>query len=131
MAGLQLSVLSGSSKIIARQVVNGSRLSRLSFRHVYIFMEKGLRKKFGTKKQNYCCVSSQCYTDLFRSYSLHFTYRVFNKYCVFPLKFLNFMNSASSAAALVFYLLGVCTHTDTEGKQRKTRVRNLLKKHNI
>ena len=30
-----------------------------------------------------------------------------------------FLNSASSAAALVFYLPGVCTHTDTKGKQRK------------
>ena len=38
-----------------------------------------------------------------------------------------FLNSASSAAALVFYLPGVCTHTDTEGKQRQTRVRNILK----
>ena len=39
-----------------------------------------------------------------------------------------FLNSASSAAALVFYLPGVCTHIDTEGKQRKTRaVRNILK----
>ena len=38
-----------------------------------------------------------------------------------------FLNSASSAAALVFYLPGVCTHTDTEGEQRKTRVRNILK----
>ena len=38
-----------------------------------------------------------------------------------------FLNSANSAAALVFYLPGVCTHTDTEGKQRKTRVRNILK----
>ena len=28
-----------------------------------------------------------------------------------------FLNSASSAAALVFYLSGACTHTDTEGKQ--------------
>jgi len=27
-----------------------------------------------------------------------------------------FLNSASSAAALMFYLPGVCTHTDTEGK---------------
>ena len=25
------------------------------------------------------------------------------------------------------YLPGVCTHTDTEGKQRKARVRNILK----
>ena len=38
-----------------------------------------------------------------------------------------FLNSASSALALVFYLPGVCTHTDTKGKQRKTRVRNILK----
>ena len=37
------------------------------------------------------------------------------------------LNSASSAAELVFYLPGVCTHTDTKGKQRKTRVRNILK----
>ena len=28
---------------------------------------------------------------------------------------------------LVFYLPGVSTHTDTEGKQRKTRVQNILK----
>ena len=27
-----------------------------------------------------------------------------------------FLNSAGSAAAQVFYLPGVCTHTDTEGK---------------
>ena len=38
-----------------------------------------------------------------------------------------FLNSASSAAALVFYLPGVYTHTDTEGKQRKARVRNIFK----
>ena len=38
-----------------------------------------------------------------------------------------FLNSAGSAAALVFYLPGVCTHTDTEGKQRKPRVWNILK----
>ena len=39
-----------------------------------------------------------------------------------------FLNSASSAAALVFYLPGVRTHTDTEGKQRKARVRHIFKK---
>ena len=53
----------------------------------------------------------------------------------FPYFFI-FLNSASSAAAaLVFYLPGVCTHTDTEGKQRKARVRNIFQnlpqKHNI
>ena len=48
------------------------------------------------------------------------SYRVLINHCVF-------LNSASSAAALVFYLPGVCTHTDTEGKQRKARVRNILK----
>ena len=31
--------------------------------------------------------------------------------------FVIFLNSASSAAALVFYLPGVCTHTDTERKE--------------
>ena len=45
----------------------------------------------------------------------------------FPLIFGIFLNSANSAAALVFYLPFVCTHTGTEGKQRKTRVRNILK----
>ena len=35
------------------------------------------------------------------------------------------MNCASSAAVLVFYLPVVCTHTDTEGKQRKDRVHTL------
>ena len=43
------------------------------------------------------------------------------------LKVVIFLNYASSAAALVFYLPGVCTHTDTVGKQRKARVRNILK----
>ena len=37
-----------------------------------------------------------------------------------------FLNSVSSAAALVFYLPGVCTHTDTEGKQREARFRNII-----
>ena len=40
----------------------------------------------------------------------------------FPKHFVIFLNSASSAAALVFYLPG-----DTEGKQRKVRVWNILK----
>ena len=38
-----------------------------------------------------------------------------------------FLNSASSVAALVFYLPGVCTHIDTEGEQRKARVWNIFK----
>ena len=38
-----------------------------------------------------------------------------------------FLNSASSPAALVFYLSGVCTHTDTEEKQRNARVQNISK----
>ena len=45
----------------------------------------------------------------------------------FPQNVVIFLNSANSAAALVFYLPGVCTHTDTEGKQRKARVRNIFK----
>ena len=52
---------------------------------------------------------------------------MFIKYCVFPKNVMIFLNSASSAAALVFYLSGVCTNTDTEGKQRKTKVQNILK----
>ena len=58
-------------------------------------------------------------------------YRVFIKYCVFPYNFLNFLNSASSAAALVFYLPGVCTHIDTEGKQSPENILKSSKKHNI
>ena len=53
------------------------------------------------------------------------TYKMFMKYCVFPKNFVIFLNSASSAAALVFYLPRVCKLTDTEGKQRKGRVRNI------
>ena len=45
----------------------------------------------------------------------------------FPKNVVIFLNSASSAVALVFYLPGVCTHTDTERKQRKARVWNILK----
>ena len=52
---------------------------------------------------------------------------VFIEYCVFPEIFLIILNSVISAAALVFYLPGVCTHTDTEGKQRQTRVQNIFK----
>ena len=37
-------------------------------------------------------------------------YRVFIKYCVFSLRFWIFLNSASSALALVFYLPCVYTH---------------------
>ena len=54
-------------------------------------------------------------------------YRVFIKYCVFSSAVVIFLNSASSAATLVFYLPGVCTHTYTKGKQRNTRVRIIRK----
>ena len=37
-----------------------------------------------------------------------------------------FLNSASFVASLVFYLPGVCTDTDNEGKPREARVRNIL-----
>ena len=40
---------------------------------------------------------------------------------IFPLNFVIFLNSASSAAALVFYL-PLCTLTDTEGKPRETGI---------
>ena len=55
-------------------------------------------------------------------------YRVFIKYCVFPL---NFLNAASSAAALVFYLPGVCTRNDIERKQSQEYILKASKKHNI
>ena len=45
----------------------------------------------------------------------------------FSENFVIFLNFASSAAALVFYLPGVCTHTDTEGKQGKVRVWNIFR----
>ena len=51
-------------------------------------------------------------------------YRVLIKYCVFPWNVVIFLNF-SRAEALVFYLPGVYTHTDTEGKQRKARVRDI------
>ena len=54
-------------------------------------------------------------------------YRVLIKYCVLSWKCNDFLNSASSAAAMLSYLPGVYTHTDTKGKQRKARVRNILK----
>ena len=38
-----------------------------------------------------------------------------------------FLNSASSAAALVVYLPGVCTHTDTEGKTEKGQTQEYFK----
>ena len=59
------------------------------------------------------------------SHMLQIYYRVFIKNCVFFLKILLFF--FSSSAALVFYMPGVCTHTDTEGKQGKVRVWNILK----
>ena len=54
----------------------------------------------------------------------------------FSKKFMIFLNSASSAAALVFYLLGVCTHTDTEGKQSpeyilKSSKKTIFNKHPV
>ena len=58
-------------------------------------------------------------------------YRVFIKYCVFPYNFLNFLNSACSAAALVFYLPGVCTDTDIERKQSPEYILKSSKKRNI
>ena len=54
-------------------------------------------------------------------------YRVLIKYCAFPLNVVIFLNSASSAAVLVFDL-SLCTHTDTEGKPREARVRNIFQK---
>ena len=54
-------------------------------------------------------------------------YRVFINFVFFPSNFVIILNSASSAAALVFYQPVMCTHTATEGKQRKVRVRKNVK----
>ena len=63
-------------------------------------------------------------------------YRVFIKYCVFSLKCCDFSELCQfccSAGVLPSWF--VYTDTDTKGKQRKTRDRNILKsleqKHNI
>ena len=45
----------------------------------------------------------------------------------FPENVVIFLDSASSAAALVFYLPGVCTHTDTERKQSPEYLKSLKK----
>ena len=63
-------------------------------------------------------------------------YRVFMKYCVFSLNDVIFLNSASFAAALVFYLQcrGLCTqqHWKTErGQSPRNIFQNFRKKHNI
>ena len=47
-------------------------------------------------------------------------YRVFIKYCVFPQNDLIFLNSASSAVALVFYL-PLSAHIDTEGNPKSSK----------
>ena len=52
------------------------------------------------------------------------SYRVFIKYCFFSY-FVIFLNSASSAAVLVFDLPW-CTHTDTERKPREAIVQNIF-----
>ena len=53
----------------------------------------------------------------------------------FPLDFVIFLNSASSAAALVFYLPGVCVHTLTPRENREMQESGtflkIRKKHNI
>ena len=47
--------------------------------------------------------------------------------CFFPENVVIFLNYASSAAALVFYLPGVITHTDTEGKTEKGQSQEYFK----
>ena len=68
-----------------------------------------------------------CLQSLFQTYVQIWVQGVRSLYIVFfPKSFVIFLNSVSSAALLVFYPPGVCTHTDTEGKQRKASVRNIL-----
>ena len=55
-------------------------------------------------------------------------YRVFMKYCVFSLVFCDFSElNKFCCSAGVLPAWCVYTHTDTYGKQRKTRVWNILK----
>ena len=68
--------------------------------------------------------SQECYTLQLQIKNITYTGCLYT--VIFPQNFVIFLNSASSAAALVFYLPGVCTHTNTEGKQIKARVRNIL-----
>ena len=66
-------------------------------------------------------------------------YRVFIEYCAFSLNVVIFLNSASSAAALVFYLpfsgpgmKSGCTHrAKSERGQSPEYILKLSKKHNI
>ena len=51
--------------------------------------------------------------------------------CFFLLKCCDFPNCASSAAALVFYLPGVCTKGKTEKGQSPEKFKIFEKKHNI
>ena len=54
-------------------------------------------------------------------------YRVFIKYCVFPQNVVIFLNSVSSAAALVFYLpFSGSSDPHTKGKPREAKVRNII-----
>ena len=92
---------------------------------------------FCSPAYNMICILLESYQC---SYQFHYhighTYiqEVHQILCFFSYRFVIFLNSASSAAALVFYLHCVCTHTDNEGKQRKAEVRNISKfskkKHN-
>ena len=49
------------------------------------------------------------------------------KIVFFPQNVVLFLKSANSTAALVFYLPGVCMHTDTEGKQSPEYLKKLDK----
>ena len=77
--------------------------------------------------------SQECYTLQLQIKNITYTGCLYT--VIFPQNFVIFLNSASSAALLVSYLPGGCTvYSDTDGKQRKAGVRNILKsseKHNI
>ena len=49
----------------------------------------------------------------------------------FPENFVIFLNSASTAASLVFYLPGVCTHTDIERKQSPENIFLIFNEHPV
>ena len=53
-------------------------------------------------------------------------YRVFIKYCVFFLKMLWFFLTLPVLLQALGFDLPLCTHTDTKGKPREARIRNIF-----
>ena len=102
------------------------------FRHIYrlLSLSLSISLSFHYKKIiNFSCKASVPKSDRFKA-----SYRMFIKYCVFSLKFWDCSELCQFCCSAGVLPAWLCTHTNTLGKQRKTRVRNILKsskKHNI